>query len=187
MGKTKTLTFTIDPKKILNSNSMPNSWFVKSSKAAYLRSLGSSVGVDNHDDKTLSKAVLAYSTLYSEIVNTKAQTVKKLKKEGVTETELEEEIKRFDTAHPLPERVNFTPMFQSFRVEVKVYPPTARRIDPVNLYPTCKPIIDGLTDCGWWDDDDYTHLKKISFMYGGVSPVKKHFTIELTVEEDENL
>lgn len=181
--KLKEIAFVIDAKKILNSNSMPSSWFVKSSRASFLRALGSSSGVEAHEDKDAAQEVLQRNLDYNNIVNMKSQLAKKLKKQGLSKNEQEEELALFDSRNPLPPAVDFIPMFNVFEVEVIVQPPTARRIDPVNLYPTCKPLIDGLTDCGWWADDDFKHLKKISFSYGGVSEVKKHFTITFIVKE----
>lgn len=72
--------------------------------------------------------------------------------------------------------------FDTFDVDVYVYPPTKRRLDPPNLYPTVKPIIDGMTDAEIWEDDDWTHLQKMTFAYGGQCKVKDMFIIELVVK-----
>lgn len=80
------------------------------------------------------------------------------------------------------------PLFEEFTVLVLVCPPTRRTIDPPNLYPTVKPLVDGLTDNNWWEDDDWTHMKRMSFEYGGLSErrgQKGDFQIILEIEEWE--
>lgn len=69
-----------------------------------------------------------------------------------------------------------------YTVDVFVYAPSKRRIDPPNLYPTVKPIIDGLTDANLWEDDDHTHMESVTFKYGGLSNMPEVFIIELIIE-----
>ena len=64
-----------------------------------------------------------------------------------------------------------------------VYSPTRSRLDPPNLYPTVKAIIDGMTDAGIWIDDNHKVIKKMSFAYGGLSNKKGHYKLVLDVEE----
>lgn len=59
------------------------------------------------------------------------------------------------------------PEFKKCNVRVVVYPPTSRRVDPPNFYPTVKPIIDGMTDANVWADDDWTHIPEMTFVHGG--------------------
>lgn len=66
---------------------------------------------------------------------------------------------------------------------VTVYKPTNRRLDPPNLYPTIKAIIDGMTDAGIWVDDNYKVIRSMSFSYGGLSGKKGYYRFVLTVEE----
>lgn len=61
--------------------------------------------------------------------------------------------------------------FDQFEILITVKPPTRRKIDPPNYYPTAKPIIDGLTDAGWWDDDNFAHMLEVRFRYGGLAGV----------------
>ena len=75
--------------------------------------------------------------------------------------------------------------FEHFKVTVYICPPTRRRMDPPNLYPTIKHLIDGLTDAGWWEDDDWTRLDTLSFKYGGLSEVKNHYQVRMIIEEIE--
>lgn len=68
---------------------------------------------------------------------------------------------------------DLTTRFNQYEIEVVVYAPTRRRLDPPNLYPTVKHLIDGITDAQLWVDDDWKHMTKMSFSYGGL--VKEEF------------
>lgn len=74
--------------------------------------------------------------------------------------------------------------FDKYSIDVYVYAPSKRRIDPGNLYPTIKPLIDGLTDANLWEDDDAEHLTRLSFMYGGLSEMPECFIIKMIVKEE---
>lgn len=67
-----------------------------------------------------------------------------------------------------------------------IYSPTKSKLDPPNLYPTVKAIIDGMTDAGIWTDDNHKVIKKLSFVYGGLSEEKGHYRLEFDIEEVEN-
>ena len=67
-------------------------------------------------------------------------------------------------------------------VLVRVYSPTRRRIDPLNLWPTVKPLEDGMTDAGLWTDDNSEVIVHHDFSYGGLSG-SKAFKIEIEVVE----
>ena len=85
--------------------------------------------------------------------------------------------------------LNVKPVFSPNRpckVIVTVYGATNRRLDPPNLYPTVKALIDGLTDGNLWTDDNHKVIKEMSFRYGGVSGVPKKFKFVLEVEEAED-
>ena len=43
------------------------------------------------------------------------------------------------------------------------YPKNLHRVDPPNMWPTCKPVIDGMTEAGLWIDDDSSHIRRTSF------------------------
>lgn len=57
---------------------------------------------------------------------------------------------------------------------VDVKPPTNRRFDPPNIYPTVKALIDGLTDAGIWEDDNGKIIKMISFISSCKSNTKDY-------------
>lgn len=65
-----------------------------------------------------------------------------------------------------------------------MYSPTRSRLDPPNLYPTIKAIIDGMTDAGIWVDDNYKVIRSMSFRYGGLSGKKGYYKFVLTIESD---
>lgn len=73
--------------------------------------------------------------------------------------------------------------FEKFKVTVLVAPPTRVRIDPPNLYPTVKPLIDGFTDAGFWEDDNFRYLLDTSFRYDGLSGEKGYYRVRLIIEE----
>jgi crossover junction endodeoxyribonuclease RusA len=50
------------------------------------------------------------------------------------------------------------PLFQRAHVLGILRPPSARRADPANWYPSFKAAVDGLVDAGLLDDDDHTRL-----------------------------
>ena len=59
-------------------------------------------------------------------------------------------------------------------VRVIVNPPSRRRIDPANFYPTVKPLIDGMTDAGMWTDDNAEIVQEVAFRLGKVTDDKKY-------------
>ncbi|GAA0057887.1 hypothetical protein GE023_005175 [Streptococcus canis] len=72
------------------------------------------------------------------------------------------------------ERAKFSPS-NPCEVTVTVYSPTKSRLDPPNLYPTVKAIVDGMTDAGIWVDDNHKIIKSMAFKYGGLSNEKGHY------------
>ena len=43
------------------------------------------------------------------------------------------------------------------------YPKNLHRVDPPNMWPTVKSVIDGMTEAGLWIDDDSSHIRRTSF------------------------
>ena len=70
------------------------------------------------------------------------------------------------------------------RVIAHIYPPTKQDMDPPNVWPTVKPLMDGLTDAGVWNDDNGRVVAETSFRLGGVSGKKGHYLIELEIQEE---
>lgn len=71
-------------------------------------------------------------------------------------------------------------------VAVTVYSPTKRKLDPPNLYPTVKALIDGLTDANLWPDDNHEIIKALTFKFGGLSGQENTFKFVLEIEEEIN-
>lgn len=66
---------------------------------------------------------------------------------------------------------------------VTVYKPTRRRLDTPNLYPTVKPLVDGLTDAGIWTDDNSEVIKFMTFKRGGPSEIPGKYRVRLEIKE----
>lgn len=62
---------------------------------------------------------------------------------------------------------------------VDIKPPTRRRMDAPNWYPTIKALQDGLVDSGWLVDDNAQVVRKTSFLTSGLSGTKQY---EINIE-----
>lgn len=69
-------------------------------------------------------------------------------------------------------------------VSITVRPPTARRNDAPNWYPTIKALVDGLTDAGVWTDDNNTVIRAMTFIPGRKTSTGK-YRLELEVSDFE--
>lgn len=78
------------------------------------------------------------------------------------------------------------PKFDTYKVKFVVYQPQRRWMDPPNFSPTSKAFIDGLTDAGWWDDDNLEKSLETTFVYGGLSGLKGHYIFELIIFDVTN-
>lgn len=67
----------------------------------------------------------------------------------------------------------FTPENKCYIVVV-VNPPTNRRMDSPNWYPTVKALIDGLSDAGIFEDDDDSVISSVTFIRGQKTDNKKY-------------
>lgn len=186
----KLLTFIIPKENILNSNSYKNlHWAIKGKKTEYLRNLAINEGLKHHDANNIEAVnnQLDYLKDLSNQATAKSRRTKALQKSGLSAKEIKEKVAE-EFAEEEIKRVGDAPetLFNQFSILVTVCPPTRRRIDPVNLYPTVKAIIDGLTDSAWWEDDDSKHLLQISFRYGGLSGEKDKFKLIMDVSEVED-
>lgn len=64
-----------------------------------------------------------------------------------------------------------------------MFSPTKSKLDPPNLYPTVKAIVDGMTDAGIWIDDNHKVIKSMTFRYGGLSGEKGYYKLVLDIRE----
>lgn len=91
------------------------------------------------------------------------------------------ETKAKKDKHMLP----FSPK-RPCHLTVTVYKPTRRRLDTPNLYPTVKPLVDGMTEAGIWTDDNDNVIKSTKFQLGGLSGKKGYYRFVLTIEEEKD-
>lgn len=83
-----------------------------------------------------------------------------------------------------PERIMFSEV-NPCHIGVIVHPPTNRRMDAPNWYPTVKALIDGLTDAGVFEDDNNKVVTSMTFI-PGVKTKNKKYRIELDIREGVN-
>lgn len=189
--------FTLPRKQLLNSNVAVHV-MAKSKIVRELRALAAEEGLTYHEGENRDNAILRYSAIQEErrIALEKSRLVKRANKnikKAVTEEEqnelkirLEEQLEDFDTVLPSLDSFGVDFLYDLVHVTATIYPPTRRHIDPPNLWPTVKALLDGLTDASWWEDDDFTHVVETSFRYGGLSGVSNEYIIELSFQEVDN-
>ncbi|NEG55418.1 RusA family crossover junction endodeoxyribonuclease [Bifidobacterium platyrrhinorum] len=73
------------------------------------------------------------------------------------------------------------PVFDRCRVTVEVSYPTVTRADPANTAPVSKALIDGLTDAGYWPDDDSRHLVEVAYRRSPTRCPKGQHLITMTI------
>lgn len=139
------------------------------------------------EQRELAKRHLAAVQSENGWILMKKRARSKLKKGSLgTEKEINahiEEVYALEKPVEMPADVPVQHLFKRFSVSVTVCPPTKRRLDPPNLYPTVKPLIDGLTEAGVWPDDSFDYMDEMSFRYGGVSEKADTFIIRMVIEE----
>ena len=186
--KRMTLEFHLTQKEVINSNMTFKHFMQKATMVENLRSKSAKIGSMQHPQSELVCRHLEDLDTDKKNAATRNRSMKSLRKDkDITQEEIDREIalleSTMDTEPSLSpeERLCIKPIFSHFGVNVTVCPPTRRRLDPPNLYPTIKALVDGLTDACWWSDDDFTHLLYTSFRYGGLSGEKGVWKIVLNV------
>lgn len=166
------LEFILDKNQILNANRELHH-MAKAKKVSYLRNLASKAGLEwrknNQDSKIYQQCVARVNYLLDY-----RQEIKLAKK-----------YKRKTDLNALGAEPKCPVLFDAFKVLLTVCPPTKVRLDPPNLYPTLKPLVDGLTDASFWVDDNYKYMLETSFRYGGLSDVAKHYKLLLHIESSK--
>ena len=183
-----TLEFHLTQKEIINSNMTFKHFMQKATMVENLRSKSAEMGSLQHPQSELVCKHLNDLDIERKNVAARNRLMKSLRKDkDITQEEIDREValleSTMDTELSLSdeERLSIQSLFSHFGVNVTVYPPTRRRLDPPNLYPTVKALIDGLTDACWWSDDDFTHLLYTNFRYGGLSGEKGKWKVVLDV------
>lgn len=72
------------------------------------------------------------------------------------------------------------PVFSRCVVAANIMYPRRGRADPANAYPVIKALVDGLTDAGYWVDDDSEHVAKLEILRSPMRVVKGHH-VTLTI------
>ena len=189
--KKSVLEFEVPQKEVLNSNSMPSHFIVKGNMVANLREMGAQAGALLHPEEV-------QPVVFEKLHWLKAQQATQLKKsrlrkrllkdneKGLFEVDVEAEIaKQFPDDD---EKVfDIPPLFDKFAIRLIVMPPTRRRFDPPNLWPSLKALGDGLTDAGLWEDDSFEYMVETSFRAGGLSGIKGVWKLRLEITEVEDL
>ena len=67
-------------------------------------------------------------------------------------------------------------------VSILILAPTRRRFDAPNLYPTVKPLIDGMTDAGVWSDDNNHVIKSMTFATSEQLSGSHDYVISITID-----
>lgn len=185
MTKTATITFDLTTAEILNSNSMPTHFIQKGKAVARLRSKAASEVLLLHPPSVRADLISHLDQLERE--KNRMIMRKRLKKRLSANLTKDEVEKALEEEFPTLALVDYgiKPLFDKFTIRVFVLPPTRRRLDPPNLWPTVKALTDGATDALCWVDDDSSHLLETSFRYGGLSG-DKNWRISLVVTEVED-
>lgn len=68
-------------------------------------------------------------------------------------------------------------------IYVDIQPPTNRRMDAPNWYPTVKALVDGLVDQNWFTDDNNSVIKMTSFYSSGLSGIKGSYVVTIHVTD----
>lgn len=72
------------------------------------------------------------------------------------------------------------PLLQHAYILGVLHPPSRRRADPANWYPSFKAAVDGLVDAGVLEDDDHTHVVGPDMRIG---PIVKGGQLTLVIQE----
>lgn len=181
--KQRKLFFSIPIKEVLNSNVSLHR-MVKSNMVRKLRESAQIIGAEHHTHSELSKELVNYHRSLQSKNNVKATSTKKMKKSGATEEQISEAMADIERTANIPDMpivpYEFSGQFEALCI---VHTPTKRHIDPPNLWPTFKPLLDGLTDSGWWKDDDSSHLVRTSFERGENSKEKNFYQFTIIISE----
>lgn len=173
-----TVEFVIDKKKVLNSNQRMMD-IVKSKYVRALRDIAGNHGMTFHPEEHQEDIMLS---LADKAAQKRFDIAKRKEKKRLMTVEKLSAARAGQQAEenlshlvPYVSPVIVPYLFDQVVIKVTVCPPTNRSVDPPNLYPTVKPLIDGMTDAFFWEDDNFKHITELGFRYGGPSGVKDCF------------
>lgn len=75
------------------------------------------------------------------------------------------------------------PVFTRCTVTVTVAYPLNQRADPANTSPVVKALLDGLTDAGFWPDDDSEHVVAVTYRRDPEKSRRGTHKVTLTITE----
>ncbi|MCI1673172.1 MAG: hypothetical protein LKI34_02985 [Bifidobacterium tibiigranuli] len=105
--------------------------------------------------------------------------------EGERKAQLKQ-LAYFTGVNARPGRSVWPPVFDRVRVLCVVcYPKGVGRADPGNLSHTVKPLIDGLTEAGYWPDDDSVHVQGPDYRRGPNNPKSGIWTVRFVFRDWE--
>lgn len=187
MARKETLTFEVLRKDILASN-IQEFHYTKGKKVSSLRNLAVIEGLKRHKLEDVEKVQERVDALIERQAwqTKKTAESKKLKKKGLTKAEIDAELNELYGTKASYEKVDAIKvpfLFPKAKIKVLIGNTVNRDFDPPNYWPTIKAITDGLTDCAWWEDDNFNYVTEVSFAYGERSELKGHYKFTLIIEE----
>ena len=76
------------------------------------------------------------------------------------------------------------PVFTRCVVVANIMYPRRGRADPANAYPVIKALVDGLTDAGYWVDDDSEHVAKLEILRSPGRVITGHHVVLTIINVD---
>lgn len=189
MSKKIELVFEILRKDVLASN-INEFHYTRGKKVGFLRNLAIEEGIKFHDPNDVEKVQERVDALAERQAwqTKKTAESKKLKKQGLLKPEIDEKLSEIYGNKASYDKVNEIKvpfLFNKAKIKILIGNTVNRDFDPPNFWPTIKAITDGLTDCAWWEDDNFNHVTEVSFAYGERSELKGHYKFTLIVESVE--
>lgn len=185
-----TLVFDIARVDVLSSN-VDVYHYVKAKNVRTLRKLAIDAGLGLHNEEDREAVTQRVNALQErqDWQTKKSAVSKKLKKKGLDKKEIEEHPDILaigdKTSYEAVNAIIVPFLYKKAKVRILVGNTVNRDFDPPNLWPTVKALTDGLTDCAWWEDDNFNHLTEVSFAYGERSEEKSHYRFTVIVEPVE--
>lgn len=187
-----TMMFSFTGEQILNSNSMPKHTFLLSRKKRVLRKIASQHGSGWHIVPSLAMASVELADIIAERKTAKSRARKDMNTCGTPTSEQAGILGEIDAMYEehvsglsafVGEGTHNDYLYDKCKVSVGVSIPTGRDFDPPNLYPTVKPLVDGLTDSLWWVDDNHNIITSTEFHYLPPNMLgNKMYVLVLTVD-----
>lgn len=183
---TRTLVLDVPRPETLSSN-VQVFHYTKAKLIKQLRETAVEVGVKSHAEDSIEavKKRIKALDVRNDWQTKKSALSKKLKKQGKTKDEIDahlEEVIGDNASYEAVNAIEVPFLYTKARVRVLIGNTVKRDFDPPNFWPTVKAITDGLTDCAWWEDDNFNYLTEVSFAYGERSDTKGCYRFQIIIE-----